>query len=476
VKMPSGYNLNATDRTVQQIAGWIRQQKGVQFVAAYAGGSAPKMFGGDTGAGEGMEVGQLVVKLDKKISKPEDVIKPWDEKLQHLFPQARITPKVLEAGPPVGKPVVIRLYGDDIATLRTLAEQTKTMIASVSGTYNVEDDFGIERYALDFAVKKDVMEQKLVNYTDLSRTLRLVSEGLTVSQFDDGKDLVDMKLYATSQQTDPMTVFQHLSVPNAHGEQIPLSELVTIAPSFTIANIPHRDLARVVTISSEVQGRTATEVMKEIKPKLAALKMPQGYSWEVGGETSEQTDIFIDLGKLSIIVMFLIVILIAMQFYSLSLPLLVMSTVYLAFAGSLIGLFITQTPLGFMTVMGAISLSGIVVRNGIVLIEFIEEARREGVELKEAVIRAGEARLRPILLTTFTAVAGLTPLAVSSDVLFRPMAMTIISGLLFSTALTLVIVPSLYTSLALWKEKRQTKKAAKHDSFTPSDTGPSPSV
>jgi multidrug efflux pump subunit AcrB len=174
--------------------------------------------------------------------------------------------------------------------------------------------------------------------------------------------------------------------------------------------------------------------------------------------------------------MFLIVILIAMQFYSLSLPLLVMSTVYLAFAGSLIGLFITQTPLGFMTVMGAISLSGIVVRNGIVLIEFIEEARRAGVELKEAVIRAGEARLRPILLTTFTAVAGLTPLAVSSDVLFRPMAMTIISGLLFSTALTLVIVPSLYTSLALWKEKRQTKKAAKHDSFTPSDTGHSPSV
>jgi multidrug efflux pump subunit AcrB len=476
VKMPSGYNLNATDRTVQQIAGWIRQQKGVQFVAAYAGGSAPKMFGGDTGAGEGMEVGQLVVKLDKKISKPEDVIKPWNEKLQHLFPQARITPKVLEAGPPVGKPVVIRLYGDDIATLRTLAEQTKNMIASVSGTYNVEDDFGIERYALDFAVKKDMMEQKMINYTDLSRTLRLVSEGLTVSQFDDGKDLVDMKLYATSQQTDPMTVFQHLSVPNARGEQIPLSELVTIAPSFTIANIPHRDLARVVTISSEVQGRTATEVMKEIKPKLAALKMPQGYSWEIGGETSEQTDIFIDLGKLSIIVMFLIVILIAMQFYSLSLPLLVMSTVYLAFAGSLIGLFITQTPLGFMTVMGAISLSGIVVRNGIVLIEFIEEARREGVELKEAVIRAGEARLRPILLTTFTAVAGLTPLAVSSDVLFRPMAMTIISGLLFSTALTLVIVPSLYTSLALWKEKRQTKKAAKHDSFTPSDTGPSPSV
>ena len=167
------------------------------------------------------------------------------------------------------------------------------------------------------------------------------------------------------------------------------------------------------------------------------------------------------MGKLSVLVVFLILILIAMQFYSLSIPMLVMSTVYLAVSGSLIGLFVTQMPLGFMTMMGVISLAGIVVRNGIVFIEFIEEARHTGVELKQAVIQAGEARLRPILLTSLTAVAGLTPLAISGDVLFQPLAVTIISGLLFSTLLTLIVVPSFYTVLTQRKLERLARKVAK---------------
>ncbi|MGE5404822.1 MAG: efflux RND transporter permease subunit, partial [Candidatus Saccharibacteria bacterium] len=152
---------------------------------------------------------------------------------------------------------------------------------------------------------------------------------------------------------------------------------------------------------------------------------------------------------------------IAIQFYSLRLPVLVMSTVYLAVAGSIIGLFVTQTPLGFMTMMGAISLAGIVVRNGIVFIDFIEEARKAGAELTEAVISAGRARLRPILLTSSTAVAGLLPLAFGGDPLFEPLAMTIICGLVFSTILTLIVVPSWYVVLIRWKLNSEEKKRAR---------------
>jgi multidrug efflux pump subunit AcrB len=457
LRTPTGSNIQATNQAALDTTNWILKQKGVLSVASYAGGSAPKMFSGDTEAGGGIEVGQLVVTVDKNITQTSNVIAPWTTALERMFPGVRITPKELSAGPPVGDPVVVRLYGEDIPTLRRLAGQVKETIASLPGTRNINDNFGIERYALKFQVKKDMMDQKLVSYSDLSRTLRLASEGLTVDQFDDSSDLIDIKLYASKNDQNPLGTIQQLTVPNARGQQIPLSELVSMIPSFSIQNIPHRSLSRDVEISSDVRGRTATDVIKELKPKLSALKIPEDYRWEIAGETSEQTDIFISLGKLSIVVIFLIVILIAMQFYSLTLPILVMSTVYLAFAGSLIGLFITQTPLGFMTMMGAISLSGIVVRNGIVLIEFIEEARRDGMELKEAVIKAGEARLRPILLTSMTAVAGLTPLAVSNDVLFRPLAMTIIFGLIFSMVLTLVVVPSLYTVLALRKMKRSQK-------------------
>ncbi|MFP3388902.1 efflux RND transporter permease subunit [Brevibacillus sp. SIMBA_040] len=468
VRVPVGSSLEETDRVVTGVSDWILKQPAIETVAAYSGGSAPKMFGGDTAAGSGITAGQLVIRYNKKETKIENIIEPWTEEFKKMYPEATIIPKQLEAGPPVGKPIVIRIYGDDIETLRSLSAQVKDKVAYLAGTSDVQDDFGVERHTLEFVVGKELMEQKLVNYTDLSQTIRLVSEGLTVSEFDTGSDLVDMKLFLQKGDEEPSLLFQRLSIANARGELIPLSQLAEVKPTFSTQSIPHRNLSRTVTITSDVKGRTATEVMAEITPMLSGMSLPEGYRFEIGGETSEQTDIFIDMGKLSILVVFLILILIAMQFYSLSIPVLVMSTVYLAVAGSLIGLFVTQTPLGFMTMMGVISLSGIVVRNGIVFIEFIEEARHAGVELKQAVIQAGEARLRPILLTSMTAVAGLMPLAISGDVLFKPLAVTIISGLLFSTLLTLIVVPAFYTVLTQRKIKKLAKKAAKRpDLYSP---------
>ncbi|MBW5468834.1 MMPL family transporter [Brevibacillus formosus] len=461
IRLPVGNSLEETDRVVRGTADWVLKQPGIESVSAYAGGSAPKMFGGDTAAGSGITVGQLVVRYNEKETHLENLLEPWAEEFKKLYPEASILLKQLEAGPPVGKPVVIRLYGEDIETLRSLSAQAKEKVAGLEGTYNVQDDFGVERYTLEFVVNKELMEQKLVNYTDLSTTLRLVSEGITVSEFDTGSDLIDMKLFLQKGGEDPALLFQRLSIANARGELIPLSQLAEVKPTFSTQTIPHRDLSRSVTVTSDLKGRTATEVMAEIKPMLDSMSLPEGYRYEIGGETSEQTDIFIDMGKLSILVVFLILILIAMQFYSLTIPVLVTSTIYLAVSGSLIGLFVTQTPLGFMTMMGIIALAGIVVRNGIVLIEFIEEARHTGMELKQAVISACEARLRPILLTSLTAIAGMMPLAISGDVLFKPLAVTIISGLAFSTLLTLIVVPSFYTVLTQHKIKKLAKKAAK---------------
>jgi multidrug efflux pump subunit AcrB len=458
VNLPVGGSVEATADVVKGISDWMLQQPGIKTIAGYSGGSAPKMFSGDTAAGEGIEVGQLVAQFDKKQVKLEEKLEEWQQQLAAQYPQANVVLKQLEAGPPVGDPIVIRIYGEDMAVLRSLAEELKQKLAKVPGTHEVKDNLGIERYTLEFQVNRELMDQKLVNSADLSRTLRLVSEGIPIGQFDNGRDLYDMTLYADKQGSDMSTLFQRLTVPNALGQQIPVSEIAQIKPDFSIQSIRHRNLMRAVTVYSDVKGRTATEVMNDVKPLLKEFSLPEGYRLETGGETSEQADIFIDMGKLSVIVVFLIIILIAMQFYSLSLPILVMSTVYLSTAGSMIGLFLTQIPLGFMTMMGVISLSGIVVRNGIVLIEFIEDARHAGAELKQAVIQAGEARLRPILLTTFTAVAGLMPLVISGDVLFQPLAVTIIFGLLFSTMLTLIVVPAFYMVLAVRKEKRKAKR------------------
>lgn len=461
VTLPAGTDIGETHRVVNELRSWFVQQPGVKSVAACAGGRADMYFGAGTAIDSiSPNVGELMVKLDRSIAKPEEVSGRWEAELKPRFPGAAISCMALSIGPPVGDPISIHIYGDDIGKLRALSQELKAGISKVPGAYDVADDFGLDRHALEIEVNKPMMDEKMVSFADLSLTLRLLGEGVKVSQYDSGKDLIDINLYSSKDEYNPMLAFQSLTVPNALSEQIPLSEIASVKPSFSLQTIPHRNLSRAVTITGKVRDRTATEVMNDITPLLNSLNLPEGYRWDVGGEMSEQTDIFIDMGKLSIIVFFLILILIAMQFNSLSLPPLVMSTVYLAVAGSLIGLFITRTPLGFVSMMGVIALAGVVVRNGIVLIDFIEKARRAGVELKEAVIQAGSARLRPILLTTATATAGLLPITLAGDPLFFPMGVTIISGLVFSTMLTLIVVPSAYTVLAMYKEKRKERKAS----------------
>ncbi|MFZ5644429.1 MAG: efflux RND transporter permease subunit [Bacillota bacterium] len=462
IRLPQGSSLEETHRVVGEVSDWVAQQPGVKMVAACAGARADLWFGGSTEISNiSSNRGEVMVKLDRKVAAPEKLVDQWREEFEKMYPGATIIPSVLNTGPPVGDPISVHLYGDDIVKLRQLSEEVKNKISKIPGAYDIQDNFGLDRHTLEFQVNKPMMDQKMVNYSDLSKSLRLVSEGIKISQFDNGKELIDINLYIEKSQGDPMTVFRSLTVPNARGEQIPLSEIAEVKPSFSIQFIPHRNLSRSVTINGDVKGRTVTEVMNEVISVLEKTELPEGYRWDVGGEFTEQTDIFIDMGKLSIIVVFLILILIAMQFYSITIPILVMSTVYLAVAGSLIGLFITRTPLGFVSMMGAISLAGIVVRNGIVLIDFIEKARQAGSELKEAVIQAGEARLRPIIMTSATATAGLMPLALFGDPLLAPMAKTIISGLVFSTVLTLVVVPSLYVVLANFRDRRRTKKEEK---------------
>ena len=306
---------------------------------------------------------------------------------------------------------------------------------------------------------KSVMDKMQVNYSDITSTIRLINDGITVDKFDDKNDLSDIVIYASKSNEDPMIDFQRLSVPNAIGEQVPLKQLVKITPSFEINSISHRNLERYVEISADVTHETTGDMaMKQIKQEMKKINLPDGYTWECGGETVESVDIFVDLIKLLAVAAILIMVLIILQFYSFSIPAIIASTFLLAFGGSMIGLFITGKQLGFMAMLGIITLIGIVARNGIVLIEFIENERKNGVELNQAVINAGEARLRPVLLTALTAIVGLIPMAITGEVLFKPMAISIIFGLMYATILTLVVVPAFYVIIAKWKNKLKNSK------------------
>lgn len=450
----TGSSIKNTKDIVEGVSKWVSSQPNVELVASYAGGPAPAMFSTDENIEDGEESGQIFVKVDTKRVSSTSLIKEWNKELKKIYPQAEVVPKQLQSGLPVGKPVVIRIYGQDMDELRTLTQDVKGKLKNINGVTNVKDNIGIDNYSYKIEINKPVMDKMQVSYSDITSTIRLVNDGITVDQFDDKNELSDIVIYANKSNKDPMVDFERLNVPNALGQQIPLKQLVKITPSFSINSIPRRNLERYVEISSDVQGdTTADAVMKQIKQEMNTISFPDGYKWEGGGETVESVDIFADLIKLLAIAAILIMVLIILQFYSFSIPAIIASTFFLAFGGSIIGLFVTGKQLGFMAMLGVITLIGIVARNGIVLIEFIENERKNGVELNQAVINAGEARLRPVMLTAMTAIVGLVPMAVAGEALFKPMAISIIFGLIYATILTLVVVPAFYTIIAKWKTK-----------------------
>ncbi|WP_322904303.1 efflux RND transporter permease subunit [Paenibacillus campi] len=461
ITMPTGTSIEDTDETVRQIAKWAQTQPGVEAVSSASGGTASPLFYNITNiASFSTNQGEVLLKGELGKLDSTAAVANWPQQLKRMFPQVTTSVTQTELGIPVGKPVSIRIIGTDLQELRKLTDQVKGVIASTNGTTNISDTMGVQAYTLDFEVNRAAMDRYNVTYENLTRTLLLTGTGVKVGEFDNGRDLVDIKIYMQdASATDPAILFQQVNVTNSDNVQIPLTQLVTIHPAFSIKQINHYNLARSNTIEADVNGRTATEVMQDINVGMNQIHFPPGYSWEIGGETSKQSDIFVDLAKLFAVVVVLIFILIAMQFYSLWIPLIVMTTVYLAAAGGVLGLFISQTPIGFMSIMGVIALAGIVVRNGIVLIEFIEDARHEGLDMKDAIIQAASARFRPILLTSLAAIVALLPMATVGEQLFRPLAIAIVFGLVFSTLLTLFVVPALYMVLARYNDKRKARKA-----------------
>jgi multidrug efflux pump subunit AcrB len=457
-KLPTGRIFAENEFTMRKAADWMQTQKGVKFVSAYSGRSTPKFYYSESDQ-TGINIGQLFVKIDPKVIHTKEVISLWRKELKQLFPEdIEITPRELEQGPPVGAPIAIRISGGDLEQLRQLSNDVQDILKQIPGTTSISDDVGVDMNT--FEVLADPAKLNLFGVTDkdLTRTLRMATEGLEIASMQQGEKLVDVTLYAKARTADPIETMSKIYVPTQKGGTIAVRELGDIRSSTMIKSIHHRNQTRTIIVKSYTQDRLPDDVVKEVKAQMSGYSLPAGYTVEYGGENEERNDAFIAIGKLSIIVVLLIYILMVMQFYSLTIPLLILSTVYLAAGGAVIGLYITNSPIGFMALMGMVSLAGVVVRNGIILIEFIEQARKRGLPLYEAVAESGRARLRPILLTMATAIGGLLPMTIMGGNLWRPMGITIISGLIYSTLLTLIVVPSLFVILETWREKRALRR------------------
>ena len=360
-----------------------------------------------------------------------------------------------------GADIEVKIFGYDFEDSENFAKELLPKIQRIEGTRDVQ--LSREEMKSEYRVVFD--RQKLaiygLNTATASMFVRNRINGLTASLFREDGDEYDIIVRYDEEFRQSLEDIENIKIYSASGQAIRVKDVGNVEEYFSPPSITREDRQRVISISVSLYGAALGTVVQEINKILAETEIPQDLSIAIGGSAEEQAESFADMGTLLILIIILVFIVMATQFESLLMPLIIMFTLPFAFTGVFVALFITNTPLSLIALIGSVMLVGIVVKNGIVMVDFTNLLRERGMSVNEAVIAAGKSRLRPVLMTTLTTILGMLPLALSigeGSEMWQPMGIAIIGGLTVSTMLTLVVIPvvySVFVSRSLKKEKKR---------------------
>ncbi|MFB3065079.1 MAG: efflux RND transporter permease subunit, partial [Planctomycetota bacterium] len=377
----------------------------------------------------------------------------WVEQVRRevrSIPGARIEVFPFTMGPPIDTPVAFRVIGKDAGLLRAAAEDMLAVMRRTPGALNPFSDWGASAYQVAVDVDSTAANLAGVTNAEVARTMHALLSGARLTTYREGDHQIPVVLRTIPSRRARLGELTGIFV-NSRTGKVPLASLATVTPTWEPAVISRRNNVRAITVGCRVEtGRLANQVASAIRPKLEAIVagLPPGYRLEEAGEKEETTDAQAKMARAVQIAMLLIVLVLVTQYNSFLKPLVILCTLPMALIGVIVGLWITGWAMGFMAMLGVLSLFGIVINDAIVLIDFIEEKVRAGMPLRPAVVLAGRLRMKPIFLTSLTTVGGLLPLALFAGPMWAPMAWAMIFGLLFATILTLVIVPVFYVLFA----------------------------
>lgn len=447
VKMPEGTHLEVTNQITAEMENALLSNDKVTLVHGYVGRSAPHFYYNIQQVPWSPHFAQIVVNTQTP-SDVDDVVNFVREFAATNLPDAEIIPRTLEQGPPIDNPIEVRLYGNDLETLNAQAELVTKMLQGIEGTRDVRHDLSLGSPSLRFDVNDAAAARAGLSRADVAVSLFGKTRGLSVGQFRSGEDPVPVVLRSAKGENLSSDALDTLEVSSLQGMTVPLGQVAVPRLEWRPAVINHHNRQRFAKVSSQLMaGVEFSQVQQVLEPMMADLELPPGIRFEYGGlgEGSAAANKGMAL-TLPLGLILLLGILLA-EFNSFRRLGIVMVTVPLAAAGVVPGLLFSNSAFGFMSLLGVIALVGIVVNNAIVLLDVIDHQRLHGKSLEDAVREGVLRRTRPILLTTTTTVTGLLPLALSGSSLWPPMAWAIISGLIASTLLTLLVVPSLYILL-----------------------------
>ena len=357
------------------------------------------------------------------------------------------------------------VYGWDFTETDSVAQQIKHILQNTTGIADItisRSDYQPE-YHVDFDREK--LARYGLNLSTAATYLRNRINGSTASYYREDGEEYDIKVMYAPEHRTSIEDIENILIYNAAGQGIRVRDLGKVVERVSPPTIERKDRQRIITVQGVVNGELPmSEIIANVQPNLDALDLPNGVYIELSGSYEDQQESFADLGMLAVLIIILVYIVMAAQFESYAYPGIIMTSVPFAFTGIVLILWLTGTTLNIMSMIGAIMLIGIVVKNGIVLIDYIQLNRERGMSIRSAVVLGGKSRLRPIVMTSLTTILGMVPMAISAGEgaeMWKPMAIAVIGGLTFSTLVTLLFVPAMYCLFAGAGVRNQRRKFAK---------------
>lgn len=446
VDTPTGTSLAETDRALRFVEAELDKVPGVQSVFTNLGRGNPQIYYNHIQRNESAGYGEIFVTLASyDTRKTPELLDGLRTRLDQ-YPGARISVKEFINGPPVSAPIAIRVVGPDLQVLDQLAREVESLLDKTPGTRDVRNPLKFPR--TNISLQADTQKAALLGVpaVEIDRAARLAISGLPAGTFkdDDGEQYPIVVRTPLDRRAD----FEALEAARAMsvtGELIPLKQVASVEMEPAPVLISRYLRERSVTVNAEVlRGENIGKVTDDVVKRLNELEWPRGYRYVLGGDAEAGADAFGGIGTAIIVAIFGIFAILVLEFGSFRSTLIVLTVVPLGVFGGMLMLLITDNDISFTAAIGFIALIGIEIKNSILLVDFTNQLREEGVPLDEAIEQAGEIRFLPILLTSATAIGGLLPLAVQNIGLYSPMAWVIIGGLITSTLLARLVTPVMY--------------------------------
>ena len=456
VYMTQGTNLEETDRAIKKIEAILQKEKRITDVASFVGCSSPRFYLTYAPKAPDKNYAQILINTISAEA-TQELVDEYLVQFDNFCPDGEILVKQLQQGPPVEAPIEVRVIGNNTADIKRIAEQVEDLLKNTRGTNFIRTTFKEDYYGISVQINEEVANRMGFTNQEIAQLLAVGFKGYPVSTYWEGDNAIDIFLRLKKENMQDFDDINNMYITSpANGARIPLRQIATLVPEWQSGKITRRNGVRTITVRSEAQmDRMPNDILKEIMPKIEKIQLPAGVKIGYGGEIEDQKTVMAEFAASLLTSLVCIFFVLLFQFKTTKKAVIIMLTIPLSWFGAILGLYVTGNPFSFTGFLGVIGLSGLVVRNGIILVDYAEQLKNKrdfNSDLKQIAMDAGKRRMRPVFLTATAAAAGVVPMIISGSPLWAPMGSVLSVGLIFSMVLTLFIMPVLYW-LAIKNEK-----------------------